>query len=231
VALFHFFILFLVYPSISSAQVVQSLERAPVSERPGDVLSSLRRIGPTAALPVDNSLQLMNMTGGALIAVLDCDGCLVHISHGSKTPALSIPSTSRLTLSIAPDVSLSPRAFWLPVNGIQILPPQSSSFYLTAADDGSDGAPSAAALSHIVAFPSRKESTFVVVLCSGVQIRNCLLCAIDIGYIDASGSIREVLFSFQRIRPFSYIFQQIGTCRSGQKMMLPIIGLALIMQL
>ncbi len=186
---------------------MQSLERS-TAERSENAFSSLRRAGPTAASPADNSLQLMNMTGGALIAVLDSDGCMVHISHGSKTPLLSIPSTTRLTLSIAPDMSHSPRAFWLPVNGIQILPPQASSFYLTAADaaaadDGLSEAPAATALSHIVAFPSRKESTFVVVLCSGVQIKNCLLCAVDVGYVDSSGSTREVLLL---IRLFPHVF-------------------------
>jgi hypothetical protein len=135
----------------------------------------------------------MNMTGGALIAVLDCDGFMVHMPHGCKTPLLSIPSVERLTLSIAPDAALAPRALWLPVNGIQILPPQASSVLLSAANDGSEGTPSTAALSHIVAFPSRKESTFVVVLCSGVQMKNCLLCAVDVGYVDASGTTREVL--------------------------------------
>lgn len=47
-------------------------------------------------------------------------------------------------------------------------------FDLAAADrDYSDDATAAAAaLSRIVAFPSRKESVFVVVLCSGVQVEN-----------------------------------------------------------
>ena len=46
-------------------------------------------------------------------------------------------------------------------------------FDLAAADrDYSDDATAAAALSRIVAFPSRKESAFVVVLCSGVQVEN-----------------------------------------------------------
>jgi hypothetical protein len=205
-------------------QVLQSIERRPLSERADDTFPSLRRAAPAATSPADNSLQLMNMTGCALIAVLDCGGIMVHMPHGCKTPLLSIPSTDLLTLSIAPDAVLAPRALWLPVNGIQILPPQASSVFVSAANDGLEGAPSAAALSHIVAFPSRKESTFVVVLCSGVQIKNCLLCAVDVGYVDASGSTREVfVFLWLSLSP-SHLSPQIGTCRSGQKLMLPILG-------
>jgi hypothetical protein len=157
------------------------------------MIASLRLAGPSALAPVDNGLQLLNMTGTALIAVLDSDGCMVHIDPGSRTPPLPIPSSSFLTLSIAPNASLSPRAAWLPVNGIQILPPQASSFNFSFASDGicQDSA-SVAALSRIIAFPSRKESAFVVVLCSGMQLRNCLLCAIDIALVDVSGSTREV---------------------------------------
>ena len=133
------------------------------------------------------------MTGVALTAVLDCDGVMIHISHNCKTPPLSIPTTARLTLSIAHVVSLSARALWLPVNGIQILPPQASSYDLRVATGVCDHDTSVAALSRVVAFPSRKESAFVVVLCSGVQIRNCLLCAIDVAIIDTSGAPREVV--------------------------------------
>jgi hypothetical protein len=140
------------------------------------------------------------MTGAALTAVLDCDGVMIHISHNCRTPPLAIPTTARLTLSIAPDVSLSARALWLPVNGIQILPPQASSYDLRVATDACDHDTSAAALSRVVAFPSRKESAFVVVLCSGVQIRNSLLCAIDVAIIDTTGVSREV-FPPHRVAP------------------------------
>lgn len=157
------------------------------------MIASLRHVGPSGSSPVDNGLQLLNMTGTALIAVLDSDGCMVHIDPASRTPPLPIPQSSALTISIAPNASMSPRALWLPVNGIQILPPQASSYDLSFATDGDgDNTAPIAALSRIVAFPSRKESAFVVVLCSGVQVRNCLLCAVDIALVDSSGSTREV---------------------------------------
>ncbi len=147
----------------------------------------------TGSSSVDDGLQLLNMTGTALIAVLDSDGCMVRIPSGARTPYLSIPASSILTLSVAPDASLSPRALWLPVNGIQILPPQSSSHYLnTPSNEASDCPAVTADLSHVVAFPSRKESAFVVVLCSGVQVKNCLLCAVDAALLDVSGATREV---------------------------------------
>lgn len=124
--------------------------------------------------------------------MLDSDGSMVHIAAGARTPPLPIPASSVLTLSIAPDTTLSPRALWLPVNGIQILPPQSSSHSLHMPHDGSSDSAVTAALSHIVAFPSRKESAFVVVLCSGVQVTNCLLCAVDAALVDVAGATREV---------------------------------------
>lgn len=169
------------------------MSRTSGRERCDGIIASLRHTGAAGASPSDNCLQLLNMTGSALIAVLDSDGCMVHIPAGARTPPLPIPTTSVLTLSIAPDVSSSPRALWLPVNGIQILPPQSSSHALHVAHDAeSDVSVVTAALSHIVAFPSRKESAFVVVLCSGVQVKNCLLCAVDAALVDASGATREV---------------------------------------
>lgn len=174
----------------------QSTNHSSSNDRSDGMIASLRLVGLSGSSPVDNGLQLLNMTGTALIAVLDSDGCMVHIDPGSRTPPLPIPSSSALTISIAPNASLSPRALWLPVNGIQILPPQASSYDLSFATDGGcdDPAP-IAALSRIVAFPSRKESAFVVVLCSGVQVRNCLLCAVDIALVDSSGSTREVDYS------------------------------------
>ena len=144
------------------------------TERSADIVSPLRLAGPAATAPKDNGLQLLNMTGCALIVVLDSDGQMIRIPPASKTPPLAPPATTRLTLSVAPDVSSSPRALWLPVNGIPILPPQASIFDLAAAarDYSDDATAAAAALSRIVAFPSRKESAFVVVLCSGVQVEN-----------------------------------------------------------
>ena len=89
------------------------------------------------------------MTGCALIVVLDSDGQMIRIPPASKTPPLAPPATTRLTLSVAPDVSSSPRALWLPVNGIPILPPQASMFDLAAAArDYSDDATAAALLKY-----------------------------------------------------------------------------------
>jgi hypothetical protein len=189
-------------------QVFQTCnKRSSVADRSEQMFSFLQFAGPAATASSEDRLQLMNLTGQALTAVLDSNGCMVVIPPGAKTPPLSPPSATHFTVSVAPDAHLAPLAQWLPVNGIQILPPQASSFDLSTSSLDAPAAAPAAALFRIVAFPSRKESAFVVVLCSGVQLRNSLHCAVDIAVTNTSGLNREVARSVEcslRLRSHSF---------------------------